>query len=238
VTLEGYILLAVVIFLAACLQAAVGFGMGMVAAPFVALVDPSLLPAAVILLAILVSAAIAVIERAALDVRGAGWALLGRIPGSALGAVLVAVLSAAALGWFVAATVLVGVVASLWGWRPRVTRTSQITAGALSGVMGTATSIGGAPMALLWQASDGPRLRGTMSAFFLVGSIVSTLALLVLGQITLHTWQVTGLLVAPAVLGFVVRHLDKGRIRALALGASLVGVVLLAGSQTYALVAG
>ena len=37
-------LLALVVLLAACLQASIGFGMGMLAAPFIALVDPRLLP--------------------------------------------------------------------------------------------------------------------------------------------------------------------------------------------------
>ncbi|WP_413354542.1 sulfite exporter TauE/SafE family protein [Microbacterium sp. 1P06AB] len=242
-SVEALLFLALIVFVASCLQAAIGFGLGMVAAPFIAIVDASLLPAVVIMLAIMVSAVIAVVERAALDVRGAGWALVGRVPGSILGAVLVAVVSAQAIGWLVAATVLVGVVASLRGWMPRVTRTTQVVAGGLSGVMGTATSIGGAPMALVWQGSDGPRLRGTMSAFFLVGSVVSTIALAVLGQISLHTLQITGLLMLPAALGivasrFAVRHLDKRRVRLVALGASLLGAVLLIGTQTAALLAG
>jgi hypothetical protein len=52
---------------------------------------------------------------------------------------------------------------------------------AIAGVMGTATSIGGPPMALVWQGHQGSRLRGTMSAFFMIGSAVSLVSLGVAG---------------------------------------------------------
>ena len=79
-----YAVIAGVIFLAACLQASSGFGMGMLAAPVIAMVDPALLPATLILLAFLVTVMVTVRERQSLDLRGTGWALAGRIPGSFL----------------------------------------------------------------------------------------------------------------------------------------------------------
>ena len=67
-----------------------------------------------------------------------------------------------------------------WSWRSwagaRYRPDNLVAAGAVSGVMGTATSIGGAPMALIWQGHQGRRLRGTMSAFFMVGSAISVAA--------------------------------------------------------------
>ena len=111
-----YAVIAGVIFLAACLQASSGFGMGMLAAPVVALVDPALLPATLILLAFLVTVMVTVRERQRLDLRGTGWALAGRIPGSFLGAWLVTVLSREGLAWVVVTVVFWPV----WCWRPRV----------------------------------------------------------------------------------------------------------------------
>lgn len=117
-TAAEYALIAGVIFLAACLQASSGFGMGMLAAPVIAMVDPALLPATLILLALLVTVLVTVRERQHLDLRGTGWALLGRIPGSLLGAWLVAVLSREGLAWVVAAVVLTGLVLAGRGWAP------------------------------------------------------------------------------------------------------------------------
>jgi len=183
---------------------------------------------------------VVVLERACLDLRGAGWALAGRVPGSVLGAGLVSVMSPAVLAWTVAATVLLGVLVSLRGWRPRVNPWTQALAGALSGVMGTTTSVGGAPMAILWQASEGARLRGTMSAFFLVGSALSLLALAAWGEVPLAALSTAAWLAPFALAGLVVsryvnRFLTRRRIRAVALAASAVGAITLAGSQLVGL---
>lgn len=232
-------LLAAVVLVAACLQGSIGFGMGMVAAPFIAMVDPALLPVSVILLALVVTSVVVLLDRGSLDLRGATWALAGRVPGSLAGAALVAVLAPAALSWIVAATVLLGVAVSLRGWRPRVTRTTQAVAGALSGIMGTTTSIGGAPMAIIWQASEGPRLRGTMAAFFLVGSGLSLAALFTLGAVPQRALVFAAWMLLPALAGlalsrYVNRFLDRRRTRALALAASGLGAAALIATQVAA----
>jgi uncharacterized membrane protein YfcA len=232
VTGTEYAIIAGAIFLAACLQASSGFGMGMLAAPAIALVDPALLPATLILLALLVTIMVTVRERQSLDLRGTGWALAGRIPGSFLGAWLVTALSREGLAWVVVAVVLTGLVLAFKGWAPRPVRASLIAAGAASGIMGTATSIGGPPMALVWQGHDGPRLRGTMSAFFMVGSSISMLMLWMTGAVTADMLSVALWMVPAAVCGyaasrFVNRFLNPARLKALALGASALGSALL-----------
>ncbi|MFE4227041.1 sulfite exporter TauE/SafE family protein [Arthrobacter sp. NPDC056886] len=238
-TASEYALIAGVVFLAACLQASTGFGMGMLGAPVVAMVDPALLPATLILLALLVTVLVTVRERQHLDLRGTGWALVGRVPGSFLGAWLVALLSKEGLAWVVVIVVVTGLVLAIRGWAPEPVRVNLIAAGAASGIMGTATSIGGPPMALVWQGHQGSRLRGTMSAFFMVGSAISLMALGVAGAVTgqiltLALWLV------PAVLGgyvasrFVNRFLNTARLRMLALGSSALGSLLLMGQLALA----
>jgi uncharacterized membrane protein YfcA len=232
VTAGEYAVIAGVIFLAACLQASSGFGMGMLAAPVIAIVNPALLPATLILLALLVTVLVTVRERQSLDLRGTGWALVGRVPGSFLGAWLVTALSRQGLAWMVVAVVLTGLVLAGRGWAPRPVRVNLIAAGAASGIMGTATSIGGPPMALVWQGHHGPRLRGTMSAFFMVGSSISMLMLWIAGAVTedillLALWMVPAAVGGYAASRFINRFLNPARLKALALGASAVGSVLL-----------
>jgi uncharacterized membrane protein YfcA len=229
-------IIAVTIIAASALQASIGFGMGMLAAPVIGLIDPTLLPGSIIMLAVVVTAMVAVRERAALDVRGAGWALVGRIPGSLAGAWLVAMLPAQGLAWLVAVVVLGGVILAFTGWAPVPGRISLISAGAASGVMGTTTSIGGAPMALIWQRSHGPQLRGTMSAFFLVGSSISLVALVMVGAVTRETvnlalWMVPAVLLGYLLSRYANRLLDHRRLRLVALSVSTLGAVLLIGAQ-------
>ena len=229
-----YALIAVAVFAAAGLQSSIGFGMGMLAAPVIALVDPALLPASIIILALLLTTMVTARERAHLDLKGAGWALVGRIPGSLFGAWLVVVLPGEGLAWLVAAAVLLGVVLAFFGWSPFPGRANLIAAGAASGVMGTSTSIGGAPMALVWQGQQGARLRGTMSAFFMVGSAVSLVALAAAGQVTSEVLVLTAWMMPAALAGYVVsrytnRFLDRRRLRLIALAAAGFGAVLLVG---------
>src|SRR5690606_39990084 len=54
-----------------------------------------------------------------------------------------------------------------------VHRSTQLAAGMVSGTTGTAAGIGGPPIALLYQHRAGPVVRSTLSATFLVGTVLS-----------------------------------------------------------------
>ncbi|HWM39337.1 MAG TPA: TSUP family transporter, partial [Streptomyces sp.] len=132
--------------------------------------------------------------------------------------------------------VLGGIVVTAAGWAPRPRRLTLVSAGAVSGIMGTATSIGGPPMALVWQRSPGPRLRSTMSAFFLVGSAVSLVALAVSGGLDGSAMGTFAALAPAAFAGcvlsrFVNRWLSRERLRWTAITVSAIGALVLVGQQ-------
>jgi uncharacterized membrane protein YfcA len=211
VSIASYSIVAVAIILASCMQASIGFGMGMLAAPIVAIVDPGLIPGTLIMLATLLTIFVVVREHQDIDLGGTGWALVGRVPGTIAGALLLAALPERALAMVLAAVVLVGVALTSFGWIPAPHRRNLVLAGATSGVLGTATSIGGPPMALVWQNTTGARLRGTMSGFFLVGSLMSIGALTLTGAVDGHTVSSFAVLMPAVAVGFglsrLVNHL-------------------------------
>lgn len=232
----GFFAIAAVVLLAAALQASIGFGMGMLAAPVVALIEPSLIPATLLLLALVVTSLTVLTERRHVDLRGTGWAIAGRVPGSIAGAVLVAVLPARGLALMLAVVVLMGVGFATLGWAPRPARPTLVLAGATSGLLGTATSIGGPPMALVWQGKSGPGLRGSMNSFGLVGGLLSVAALLASGAISHETVTVAALLLPMPVLGFwasryLNRLLDTRRLRRTVIAVSCFGAIVLIGQQ-------
>lgn len=236
-------ILGVAIFAGACLQASIGFGMGMLVAPVLAVMEPRLVPGTVIVLALFLTLMVTIRERHHLDLHGAGWALVGRLPGTVAGAWLVVVVPADGLAWLVAAVVLGGVVMAFMGWAPHPGRRNLVAAGAASGLMGTSTSIGGAPMAIVWQGSHGSQLRGTMSAFLLVGTTMSLVALLASGAIDSHILSIAGLMLPAVLAGALVsrlvnRSLDRRRLRLTALTASAAGAVLLIIVQLASLTGG
>ena len=106
----------------------------------------------------------------------------------------------------------------------------SIAAGFASGFGATTTSIGGPPMALLYQDASGPSLRGTLAGFFAVGNLLSMVTLTVVGE--LGSWELfTGLLFVPAVFaGFrlsvlVTPVLDRGYTRPVVLTVSVAGAL-------------
>jgi uncharacterized membrane protein YfcA len=240
VSVTAYSVIAVAILFASCLQASIGFGMGMLAAPVVALVDPSLIPGTLIMLASLVTLMVVIRERTAIDVRGTGWALVGRVPGTVAGALLLAAMPERVLALAIAGVVLAGVLVTSFGWAPTPRRRNLVLAGATSGVLGTATSIGGPPMALVWQRSTGAELRGTMSGFFLIGSVLSIGMLSLTGSIDGDTWRWFAFLIPATVVGYALsrwanRLLNPQRQRWTAIVVSAAGAGVLVVQQVGAL---
>jgi uncharacterized membrane protein YfcA len=235
-SVSAYCVLTVAVLLASALQASIGFGMGMFAAPIVALVDPSLIPGTLIMVATLVTLIVVVREREAIDLSGTGWALLGRVPGTIAGGLLLAALPHRALSVLLAGVVLGGVVLTSVGWIPAPRTRNVVLAGAASGLLGTATSIGGPPMALVWQRNSGARLRGTMGSFFLVGSVMSLVVLTATGAVDQKTLRAFAVLIPAACLGYLLsnavnKHLNPKRLRWLAIGVSAAGAVVLIGRE-------
>lgn len=236
----GYCVIAGAVMLASALQASIGFGIGMLAAPIVALVDPGLIPGTLIMVAAFLTLIVVIRERQDIDLHGTGWALVGRVPGTIAGALLLAMLPHRALAILLAGVVLVGVLITSFGWVPVARRRNVVLAGAASGVLGTATAIGGPPMALVWQRNSGARLRGTMGGFFLVGSMLSIAALAATGAIDERTLWGFAVLIPAAIAGYLLsrpmnKYLDPKRLRWLAIGASTLGAVVLIGRELLAL---
>ena len=236
----GYCTIAGAVLLASALQSSIGFGIGLLAAPIVALIEPGLIPGTLIMIAMVVTLIVVIREREDIDLHGTGWALVGRVPGTIAGALLLAMLPHRALAILLAGVVLVGIALTSLGWIPAQRRRNVVLAGAASGVMGTATAIGGPPMALVWQRNSGARLRGTMSGFFLVGSAMSLCALAATGAIHSRTMWGFAVFIPAAVLGYLISRpmnklLDPKRLRWLAIGVSTLGAVVLIGRELVAI---
>jgi uncharacterized protein len=208
-------ILAVAITTGALVQGTLGLGLGLVAAPVVTLVDASLMPELMLWLAAMLPLLTLVQEWRHADPRGLAWSLAGRIPGTVAGVAVVALASDRVLGAAVGAMVLIAVVLSAREVRVALTPRSLLAAGAVSGVAGTATSVGGPPLALLYQHHPGPVVRATLAVYFCVGAMLSLAGLAVAGEV--HSRElVLALVLAPGLaIGFALsgplrRHVDAG----------------------------
>jgi uncharacterized protein len=220
--------------LGALVQGAVGFGLALVAAPLLAIIDPSLVPVPMLLLATAHALLMLRREHGDTDWTGVGWALLGRLPGIAIGVLAVVLLPER---WFVVAvavTVLTCVALSVVRWRPRPTVPALLVAGVVSGAGGTASAIGGPPVALLYQNAQGPRVRATLGAYFAAGSLLSLAGLLIGGQINGDAMSSAALMAPFMIVGFALssparRLLDRGWTRPAVLSVATAGALALLG---------
>jgi uncharacterized membrane protein YfcA len=206
------VLVALAVGVGALVQGSIGFGSNLVAVPVLALANPEALPATLTLVVIPLVTAMAIREHHHMDRVGVTWITLGRIPGTALGAWVVAVVSGATLSVLLGGGVLVAVALTAFSGPVPVNRVTTTSAGFASGVMGTATSIGGPPMALLYQHHEGAVLRATLAWAFAFGTALSLVGLLIGGVIHLWHLALAAALLPALAIGLALSAFVVGRI--------------------------
>ena len=221
-----------IVAVGAAVQGAVGFGLALVAAPVLVQIDPRLVPGPMLFASTVMLMLTIWRDREGIDLSGVGWSVLGRLPGTVLGAITVGAIASEKLELVVGAIVLLAVAMSVS--RPRIHPTpwTLMSAGVLSGFMGTTSSIGGPPIAMVYQHETGVRLRGTLASFFLIGGLMSLVALRVVGRLGLEelTWSIAllpGIFLGFALSSRVAPIIDRGYTRKAVLTTSTIAAAIL-----------
>ncbi len=217
-------------FVAAFVQSSVGFGLVLIAGPILLLLDSGFLPGPMLATALVLTSLVAFRERKSIHLEGVMFALLGRVPGTALAIAVLAKITAAMFDVMFAAFVLIGVALSMGGWRISPTPVSSVIAGAASGFMGTISAIGGPPLALLYQHSTGPRMRGTLAAMFVFGALLSLTGLVWIDRFGAAEIGRASLLFPGAIGGFLASRwgaawIDRQGVRPAVLGLSTLSAL-------------
>jgi len=227
-----FLFCALAVLAGACVQGASGIGFALFAAPIVALRLPELVPGPMIVLGGAVSLLAALREYRQIDVRTTGLALAGRLPGSIVAGLAVGLLPRTAFAAVFAALILAAVALSLVGWRVRANAPALLTAGFASGFMGTLTSVGTPPMAIVLQHAEPARLRATVGGFLVIGALISVGVLAAAGRFGVHDLELSLGLLAPLAAGFaasslLIRRLDPRRVRQAALAICALSAIAL-----------
>jgi uncharacterized membrane protein YfcA len=224
--------IGVIILAGGLAQGATGVGLGLVAAPIVAAIEPRLVPGPLLIIMVFASAWTAWRDRVDINWSWTGPALVGRIPGTVLAAWVLGLLSLQLYSIAFALAVMLGVVASVISPRITPSRTGLIAGGFGSGFMGTLTAIGGPPIILAIQNGPPPVVRATLSVFFTFGALMSILALYLFGQFGRQE-LLLGLAIAPPMLigvyasRYLKQWVDTDVMRPVLLGMALVAAPLL-----------
>ena len=212
------LLLGSAVLVGALVQGSVGFGIVVVAAPFVIWAAPELMPGSMLVVGFVMPLLQITTRLEDVDWSSLRAALAGRLLLTPVGVWVVAVSSPRLIALMVGVLVLVVAVASAYGPafapRPR----NLFLAGTLTGISGTSAAVGGPFVAMTLQHDEPARIRATLAAFFTVGSAFSMAGLAVVGELPREQlwWGVLlvpFLVVGYALSGPVVRRLDAGLMR-------------------------
>ncbi|MGB0439528.1 MAG: TSUP family transporter [Paracoccaceae bacterium] len=231
----SFAIIAIVVLCGVVVQRISGQGLGMIAAPVVAMIAPEFMPATLILLGGIVGAAATSMDISAVNWAEARAGFVGRAFGAFAGAgIALLLVDQQAFGIVVAVIVLTAVALSLLGLHAPISRGTLVCAGLTAGVMGTITAIGAPPMAILYAQEEARRSRAMQNLFFLWGMIWSCLALIVTGLVDLNDILLAACLFPVVMCGLwlarpAARMLEGRSVRPIGLGLSTIAALTLLG---------
>lgn len=203
-------------------QGLVGLGLGLVGAPIATLVAPELMPGMLLSTAVVLPLLQLAANREQIDWRGLAWSLPARIPGTVLGVWLVALFTERQLSIAVGVMVLAAVLLTWHTVTVPISRRTLVGAGVISGVTSTATSIGGPPIAILYQHRSPVQIRSTLAIYFSLGAVISLVGLAASGQLEAREIWLAAMFVPCLLVGLwlsrrVGRRVSAVRIRTIML---------------------
>ncbi|PAJ75425.1 hypothetical protein CJF42_05495 [Pseudoalteromonas sp. NBT06-2] len=210
--IESSLLLVALIAVIAgsALQSMSGFGLAVIASPVLVIINTNFLPAPMLALGCILSLINCIRYHQQLSFSNIKLALLARIPGSVLGIFLLTLLPP--IFFAVCFSLLIMLSVLLTYRRVNIEHGSRnlVLAGFFSGLMGTTTSVGGPPIALVYQNSKLSTVRAELGLFFLIGTLMSVVMLVVSGNINYAQVQLTLPLIPALFVGFGLSfYLDK-----------------------------
>ena len=208
-----FLLAFLVVVIGAVLQGSIGFGLALVAAPVLVMLDPRLVPGPLIVIGLPFMFMLAWKERASVDYQTIWLPLAGQVAGMLVALVLLHFTDERSISLIVALVVLLGVGLSVSGLEPKPGTRSFLLGGGLAGFMGTTSAMPGPALALVYQHLPPARMRGTLAPFFIIGSAAGLTGLVLAGEMN---WEgaVVGFSLIPATLvGFAVSFWTAPRVK-------------------------
>mgnify|MGYP000630674754 CR=1 FL=1 len=216
------------------LQAWLGIGFGLVAAPLLYLLAPSWIPGPILILGFVLSLLTVLKAKHNLCWSRVSLAIAARLPGAWLGALILTSIPQYQLSLLFGGCILLAVWVSGRKEGAPITRRRLIMGGFFSGLTGTATSVGGPPIAMVYQNEERITARNELAGFFLLGTLLSIAMLALQGAIgmqdTLHSLRmlpgvILGFFIAGYIDQFTIGFKVRPVLLAIAAGSALIIII-------------
>ena len=207
----GFVLLAV----GGTIGGALGFGGGMVIVPFLVLINPDFVPVPLVLITPVFSGLVALRERGSIDLSVLKWTSVGFIPALAAGLFTLIVASTETLSVLISLLLLAVIGVRIARPQLRLTISTLVFGGALSGFMATTVGMPSVGFALGMSKLEGPTFRSTLNTCMAMLTMISIVALASANQIDRSDLVAATVLLLAATVGFFLsgplRHLVDRR---------------------------
>lgn len=201
----------VIVFIGAIVQFGLGMGFGLSVAPLLAIIDPELVPAPTLFMGFLTATIGAWRESDQIVWHEVGLGTMGRSVGIVAAVLVLASLPNRSLFELVFGLMVgLAVLFSIAGWRLGFTHLNIGAMGFVSGVMGTITSVGAPPMAIVYQSRAATSARPTLAAFFAFGCALSLVGLYVSGWAGIQQFLLALIMLPGVGAGYLASRYLKG----------------------------
>ncbi len=197
-----YLIASAIVFLGAFLQSSFGYGLGVFAAPLLLLLNPVWVPEPLLTASILMTLLISIRELPDLSWKDLAASLPGYLIGALGASLALAALPQREIAVASGLLILAGAALSMVGITLSMNPPVLFSAGFLSGLMSTVASVGGAPMALVYQSEEGSRVRSTLNGFFTIGTLLSLASLAAVGNYQQSDLIKSAILLPGVLAGF------------------------------------
>ncbi|NND66979.1 MAG: sulfite exporter TauE/SafE family protein [Halioglobus sp.] len=201
-TLEESLAALAVAVVSSLVQSSFGIGGAVIAAPLLYLVNPIFAPVPILVSNVAISALAGRREWEHVQRADLGAMLTGRLVGTFLAAWFVIEFSGAYFDIVFGLMVLGAVLLLFVGLQIAITPGTLGASGVVSGFMGTISSIGGPPIALVYRGAPVRQFRATMSMQLCIGGALSAVGFALASGVTRELVYATLLLLPGSLLGY------------------------------------
>ena len=207
------VVLNLIIFVGTLVQGVLGFGLGVVCAPIIFLINPGYLPAPLIILSTLLTVSIITANRSELSIALVKWPIVGQTFGIIAAALLLASIDQVIFGFVFSLLLILAVLLTTFKFHLPVNPITGTLCGLVSGFSGTIVAIGGPPIALLFHSLSPKTALANMSSFFLVGCLMALVALGLVGRLALADLGIAVQLLPGLAGGYYLSRYLRNKLR-------------------------
>lgn len=191
-----------VVFGAASLQVSTGMGFGMISAPLLALLDPVFAPIPILMIGIVIAANGAWPERTNIVPAEIWTGLGGRFAGMLMAVGLLFLFTDRSAFMLLFGTfTLLAIAIRVFGRKVAFNLRNHAALSTLSGLMGTITSVGAPPMAILYYGQAASKVRPTLNALFLISCLTGLAGQMMADNISMAHAVIAFCFLPSALLG-------------------------------------